>query len=346
VQANAFQVAVAHDGPLAMDDLGWRFGIGPVAELPEGTVRLLGERATLAPEDVAGVHALIVLTPNLPLGRDFLAQTPDLSVIARFGVGFDRIDTAAASEHGVAVAITPAGPYRAVASGNVALLLSLAHRVSLKEGYLRRGDWAGAGAHLGIGLPGKTLGSVGLGRIARETFRLIEPFGMHHIAHDPFVAPEAAGGVELVGLNELAAQSDFIVVNCALNADTRGLLGADFFSHAKPGARLVNLARGPIIDEPALITAVREGKIAAIGLDVFATEPLPADSPLRELEEAIIAPHALAATDELVAGNGAGVLDAVRAVAAGEPPADLANPDVRASERLAERLARTPRATL
>jgi len=346
VQANAFQVAVAHDGPLAMDDLGWRFGIGPVGGLPEGTVRLLPSLASISPADVAGVHALIVLTANLPIERAFLEQTPDLAVIARFGVGFDRIDTAAATEHGIAVAITPAGPYRAVASGNVALLLSLAHRVSLKEGYLRRGDWAGAGAHLGVGLPGKTLGSVGLGRIARETFRLIAPFGMRHIAHDPFVAPGAAGDVELVELNALAAQSDFIVVNCALNDDTRGLLGADFFAHVKPGARLVNLARGPILDEDALVAAVRDGRVAAVGLDVFATEPLPADSPLFELEEAIIAPHALAATDELVAGNGAGVLDAVRAVAAGEPPADLANPGVRASERLAERLARTPRATL
>jgi phosphoglycerate dehydrogenase-like enzyme len=344
VQANAFQVAVAHDGPLAMEDLGWRFGVGAVAELPEGSVRLLGERSTLAPADVEGVHALIVLTPNLPLGRDFVEQTPDLAVIARFGVGFDRIDTAACTEHGVAVAITPAGPYKAVASGNVALLLSLAHRVSLKESILRDGGWAEAGAHLGIGLPGKTLGSVGLGRIARETFRLIAPFGMRHVAFDPFVTQESAGDVELVELNELAAQSDFIVVNCALNDDTRGLLGADFFAHVKPGARLVNLARGPIVDEPALVEAVKAGAIGAIGLDVFETEPLPADSPLRELEEAIIAPHSLAATDELVVGNGSGVLEAVRAVAAGEAPADLANPDVRASERLAERLARTPRA--
>lgn len=346
MQSDAFQVAVVNDGPLTMEDLGWRFGIGQVAELPEGSVRLLADRATLTPQDVAGVHALIVLTANVPVDRALLEQAPDLAVIARFGVGYDRVDTAACDELGVAVAITPAGPYRAVASGNLALLLALAHRVPLMERILREGGWAEAGPHLGIGLPGKVLGSVGLGRIARETFRLIAPFGMRHVAFDPFVAPEAADGVELLTLEQLAEQSDFIVVNCALNDDTRGLLGAGFFARVKPGARLVNLARGPIVDEAALVAAVRAGTIGGVGLDVFATEPLPADSPLRELDEAILAPHALAATDELVAGNGAGVLDAVRAVAAGEPPADLANPDVRSSERLAERLARVPRATL
>lgn len=344
MQANAFQVAVANDGPLAMEDLGWRFGIGALADLPEGSVRLLADRSSLTAEDVAGVHALVVLTANLPVDRALMESNPDLAVVSRFGVGFDRVDTAAANELGVAVAITPAGPYRAVASGNVALMLGLAHRVPVKERLLRAGDWAGAGAHLGIGLPGKTLGSVGLGRIARETFRLVEPFNMRHIAFDPFVKPENAGGVELVELNELAAQSDFIVVNCALTPETRGLLGAEFFANAKKGARLVNLARGPIIDEDALVEAVKSGTIGGVGLDVFAEEPLPADSPLRDLEEAILGPHSLAATDELVAGNGAGVLEAVRAVAAGEAPADLANPDVRSSERLAERLARTPRA--
>lgn len=346
MESKTFRVAVVNDGPLTADDLGWRYGVDAVDALPQGSVSLLGDRPELSAEEIAGVQALIVLTPNLPIERPLLEQCPDLALVARFGVGFDRIDTAACDELGIAVAITPSGPYKAVASGNVALLLALAHRLPLKERVLREGGWAEAAPHLGLGLPGKTLGSVGLGRIARETFRLIEPFGMRHVAFDPFVAPEAAAGVELLELNELAAQSDFIVVNCALTPETTGLLDAGFFAAAKPGARLVNLARGPIIDEPALVEAVRAGQIGGIGLDVFATEPLPADSPLRELEEAIIAPHSLAATDELVKGNGDGVIDAVRAVAAGEIPADLANPDVRSSTLLAERIARTPRAAI
>ncbi len=251
-----------------------------------------------------------------------------LRLIARFGVGYDSIDLAACAEQGVVVAIAPDGVRRPVAMSVLTLLLALAHKLLIKDRLTRQGRWQDKTRHIGVGLTGKTLGAIGLGNIGAEVFRLVQPFGMRHLAYDPYVDSAAARalGVELVALDRLLREADFLSVMCPLNERTRGLIGERALAAMKPTAYLINTARGPIVDEAALCEALRAGRLAGAGLDVFAVEPTPSDNPLLALDNVIVSPHGLCFTDECLEGLANSAFSAVAALAAGRAPAHVVNP--------------------
>jgi phosphoglycerate dehydrogenase-like enzyme len=175
----------------------------------------------------------------------------------------------------------------------------------------------------GLGLRGKTIGSLGLGNIGAEMFHLLEPFEPgHKLAHDPYVSAEQAQklGVELVDIESLFARADFLAINCLLNDQTRGLVNRDLLNMMKPTAYLVNTARGPIINESDLIAALQNRQIAGAGLDVFEQEPLPADHPLTALDNVILTPHGIAWTDEIYRNNSESSCNSILTVLRGEIP--------------------------
>jgi D-3-phosphoglycerate dehydrogenase / 2-oxoglutarate reductase len=222
-----------------------------------------------------------------------------LEVVGRAGAGVDTIDVEAATERGVIVMNTPGGNTTAVAEHTMALLLALARRVPAADAALKGGRWE-KNRLQGVELFGKVLGVLGLGRIGSEVARRALGFRMHVITFDPYLTREAAArhGVEAVELDELLARSDFITVHAPLTGDTRYLLGEEELARVKPGVRIINCARGGIVDEAALAGAIRAGRVAGAALDVFEREPPPADHPLVGLEQVIVTPHLGAATDE------------------------------------------------
>ena len=223
-----------------------------------------------------------------------------------------------APQEDVAVVITPDGVRRPVAVAIMTLILALAGRLMVKDRLTRQGPdgWAQRGAHMGEGLVGKTLGSLGMGNIGTEMFRMARPFDMQFAACDPFADEEVARslGVEIVTAEELFRRSDFLCVNCPLTDETRHFVNAARLGLMKPSAYLINTARGPIVDQAALTKALKDGTIAGAGLDVFAEEPASADDPLFGLDNVIVTPHALCWTDECFAGIGAADIAAVFAL--------------------------------
>ncbi|MCP4383009.1 MAG: dehydrogenase [Hyphomicrobiales bacterium] len=278
-------------------------------------------------EDVQGFDALILLATR------FDAQSfPDdgrLALIARFGVGYDSVDVDACTANEVALAITPSGVRRPVAVAIMTFVLALAGRMMIKDKLTRGGPdgWAQRGRHMGQGLVGLTLGSIGMGNIGAELFQLAAPFGLRGIAHDPYVSAADAedAGVELVSLEEVFRRSDFLCVNCPLTEATSGLVNAERLALMKPTAFVINTARGPIVDQAALVDALREKRIAGAGIDVFTTEPPSAEEPLLKLDNVILAPHALCWTDQCFADIGAADIRAVLEVMIGGVPEGIVN---------------------
>ncbi len=217
-------------------------------------------------------------------------------IIARFGVGYDHCDVPAMTKHGVLLTINPDGVRRAVATGILGFLLALAHRIPTLDGLVRRNGWRDRRDHVGTGLAGRTLGLIGVGNIGRDLFRIARPLEMRHIAYDPFAT--AAEEVTLEAFDAVVAQADFLVVCCPLNESTCGLIGKRALSLMKPTAFLINAARGAIVDEAALIRALRSRRIAGAAIDVFEQEPTPPDNELLTLDNVILSPHTLAYTDE------------------------------------------------
>ncbi len=279
------------------------------------------ETRTVTPEMIAGYDGIISLSVRYP--AETLAGAGRLAVIARWGVGYDTIDIPAATEHGVLIAITPPAVRRPVAEGIMALLLALTKRIPAKDRIVRTGRWDQIPQTMGVALAGRTLGSVGVGNIGAEFLRLVKPFDLGRtLASDPFVSPEQAAtlGVELVDLDTLLGESDFVCINCPLTKETFHMIGEAQLRRMKPTAFLVNTARGPIIDEAALIHALREGWIAGAALDVFEEEPLALPNPLAEMDNVILAPHAIAWTDQMAVDNSAVACNNVLTVLKGEVP--------------------------
>jgi len=298
------------------------------------------EPAEFPPELLQRYDAVISLlgryTPASFRGVDRLA------IIARWGVGYDMVDVPAATASDVLLAITPDAVRRPVAEGIMALLLALTRHLLVKDRLVRAGRWAEKSRYPGTGLAGRTLGSIGLGNIGAQLARMLRPFDLQRVlAFDPYLAPERAAelGVELVPLETLLAESDFVCINCPLTPATRHLIGEAQLRLMKPTALLINTARGPIVDQAALTRALQEGWIAGAGLDVFEQEPLPADDPLTRLENVILAPHAIAWTDELMRENSAGACRNVLAVLRGEVPAHTVNREVAARPGFQRKLA-------
>ena len=250
-----------------------------------------------------------------------------LALLARFGVGHEKIDLDACTRAGILVTITPDAVRRPVAVAALTLLLSLSQNLRSLDQLTRGGRWRERANFLGVGLVGRTIGAVGLGNIGQELFRLIEHFGMRRLAYDPYVdaASARAVGAELVELDVLCRGSDFIVVMCALTPQTHHLLDARRLELMKESALLVNVARGAVIDQTALTAALRERRIRGAGLDVFEQEPIDPADPLLSLDNVLLTPHALCSTDQCLRDCGASACASIVDVAAGRIPEFVVN---------------------
>lgn len=239
--------------------------------------------------------AVAVIAGGEHLTRRVIESSPTLRVIARSGVGFDRVDIAAATERNIAVTITPTANHEAVAEQALALLLGVAKNVALNDRNLRAGRWSQI---LTAPVRGRTAGVIGLGRIGRSTAIRFAAVGLKVIAYETFPNREFVDqhGIELVELDELLQRSDFVSVHCPLNEETRGLCNAAFFARMKPGSVLINTSRGGLVVETDLLAALQSGHLAGAGLDVFQQEPLSTTSPLLQVENVVLSPH-LAGTD-------------------------------------------------
>jgi D-3-phosphoglycerate dehydrogenase len=274
--------------------------------------------------------ALILLSSKF--SRQSIDPEGRLSLVARFGVGYDSVDADACTEFGIGLAITPNGVRRPVAVSIITLMLALTGKLMVKDQLTRQGPagFAKRSEHMGVGLVGKTLGSLGVGNIGAELFRLATPFDLRFIAHDPFLTETKAQelNVELVSLEELFLQSDILAINCPLTESTRHIVNAERLSLMKPTAYLINTARGPVVDQTALTKALQQQGIAGAGLDVLEVEPPPLEDPILQLDNVILTPHALCWTDQCFAGIGAADVQAVLAVMQGQIPAGLVNQEV------------------
>lgn len=253
-----------------------------------------------------------------------------LRLVARFGVGYDTVDVPACTEHGVILCITPDGVRRPMATAALTFMLMLAQKIPTKDRLTREGRWAERVNHFGTGLSGRVLGSIGVGNIGAELFRLAGPLSMRHIACDPYVTPQAVAplGVRLVDLDTLFREADFLCVNCPLDASTRHLVSDRQFALMKPTAYFINTARGPIVDEAALCRALDDGRIAGAGIDVFEREPVAADNPLLRMDNVVLTPHHAGLTDECINTIAAGVFSACRDLADGRQPRNVVNTQV------------------
>jgi D-3-phosphoglycerate dehydrogenase len=285
--------------------------------------------AELTPQTAAKYDAVCVMMATVTRNT---VSAPDrrLKLIARFGVGYDTVDVPALTDSGVLLTITPDGVRRPVASSALTFLLMLAHRVPVKDRLVREGRWNERVNYMGVGLSGRTLGSIGVGNIGSELFRLATPFAMRHLACDPYVTPQSVAplGVKLVDLNTLLRESDFVCVNCPLNSETRRMMSTQQFALMKPTAFFINTARGPIMDEKALYRALTQNQIAGAAIDVFEQEPTPPDNPLLKLDNIIVTPHYICLTDECINTVAAGVFSACRDLANGRVPKNVVNQQV------------------
>ncbi len=256
-----------------------------------------------------------------------------LKLIARFGVGYDSIDVPACTGANVLLTIAPDGVRRPVATSALTFVLMLAQKVLIKDRLTRAGRWGEKMDHVGTGLTGRVLGSIGIGNIGAELFRLAKPLEMQFIAHDPAADPAVARelGIRLVDMETLFSESDFLTVNCPLSEKTRGLVSAALIARMKPSAYLINTARGPIVDERALYAALAAGKIAGAGLDVFEEEPAAASNPLFALDNVIVTPHGICFTDECMRRLAESAFRVALDVAHGRRPPYIVNTDAAAA---------------
>jgi D-3-phosphoglycerate dehydrogenase len=339
----SFRVGVTRDFLRADGTIGFGdIGLDRLDEAPAVTWEFLAEDTReLRADQVRGYDALLVLAPRITAAT--LAGADRLAIIGRFGVGYDNVDVPACTAAGVLLSITPDGVRRPVAASVLTLVLALGHKLLIKDRLTRAGRWGEKLDHMGMGLTGRTLGVVGLGNIGREVFALARPFGMRHLAADPFASPDgaAAMGVDLVPLDDLVREADFVCLCCALTPETHHLIDARRLSLMKPTAYLVNVARGPIVDQGTLTEALKSGRIQGAGLDVFESEPIAPDDPLLSLENVIVAPHALCWTDECFRGMGRGACASILDVAAGRVPPHVVNREAADHPRLRTRLGRT-----
>ncbi len=315
------------------------FGAAPLRRLdgaPEVAWEYLPEQtATITAAHAARYDAIYVASARVPAA---VADAPDLRVrlIARHGVGFDAVDVPAMTARGILVTNTPDAVRRPVATSALAFVLALAHKLLIKDGLTRAGRWNERTAHMGTGLVGRTLGVIGAGSIGRETLRLARVFDLRLVAADPYAdAGEiAALGAQLVPLATLLAEADFVCVTCLLTPATQHLIDARALALMRRCAYLINVARGPIVDEAALLAALTSGQIAGAGLDVFEIEPAAAGNPLFQLPNVIVTPHAVCWTDECFAAIADSGLGSVVDVAQRRVPAYLVDRGVLAHPRV------------
>ncbi len=311
---------------LAAAGLEWDFLSGDATEVPG--------------REACRYDGLLVFAPLVT--RETLADASRLTIIARVGAGYDNVDLDACRDHGVLVTVTPDAVRRPMAAAAFALILALAHKVTVKDALVRDGRWQARFEHVGIGLCGRTLGLIGFGNIGREIARLANAFGMRVLAHTPRLTAKDAGaaGADRVELDELLPSADVVCIACPLTPNTRHLVDAARLSLMKETAFLVNISRGAIIDQQALVEALSARRIAGAGLDVFEIEPLPLHDPLLNLDNVVLAPHALGHVDQLFIDGYASACAALVSVSKGEVPDHVVNPEVLNNSNLQGKLDR------
>jgi phosphoglycerate dehydrogenase-like enzyme len=286
-------------------------------------------RAEYEPEQLRDFDVVISLKPRLTAAS--LEGVERLCAFGRCGVGYDNVDLAACTSNDVAVFITPTAVVRPVAESIVLLVLALSHNLVMKDRMLRRGQWIESTRQLGTEPRDRVMGTIGLGNIATEAIRLLRPLGLaRFLAFDPYATQDRANelDVELVSLDDLLRQSDYLLVNCVLTPETRGLIRERELNLMKPGAVIVNTARGAIIDQESLVRALENGRIRGAALDVFEREPLENYSPLLTLDNVILTSHSIAWTQELFRDMGRVDCEGALSVQRGTAPKHVVNKDV------------------
>ncbi|MFB6192010.1 MAG: phosphoglycerate dehydrogenase [Haloarculaceae archaeon] len=275
-------------------------------------------------EAVDDAHAMIVRS-GTEVTAELLAAASELVIVGRAGIGVDNIDIDAATEQGVIVANAPEGNVRAAAEHTVAMAFATARSIPQAHVRLRAGEWA-KGEFLGTELKGKTLGIVGLGRVGQEVAKRLGSLGMELVAFDPYIGEDRAEqlGAELSDLEDVLARADFLTIHTPLTSETEGMIGSEELARME-GGYLVNCARGGVVDEAALAAAVEDGTLRGAAMDVFAEEPLPADSPLLDVDDVIVTPHLGASTEAAQENVATSIADQVLAAFAGEPVANALN---------------------
>jgi len=333
------------------------FNVGLTADFMSGEVRLFDETGltdlrkagiecrflerhepVLAPHQIEDLDALICLTPQVR--ADSFSSFDRLLAVLRFGVGYDTVDVGACTAAGVALFITSGAVNYSVAEAILSWMLALGHHCLQKDRLTREGKWQERSRWMGSELRRKTIGLIGLGGIGGALTELLRPFQTSELlAFDPYVAPERAAALStrLTNLPELLRTSDYVIVTCPLNEQTRGLVGPDELALMKPHAYLVNAARGGIVDESALEGALRARRIAGAAVDVFVTEPAVQHS-FFELDNVLLAPHAIAWTSELFQEISLKCCQQAMALSKGEIPAGLINQEVSRHQKFREKL--------
>jgi D-3-phosphoglycerate dehydrogenase / 2-oxoglutarate reductase len=295
---------------------------------------------------IADVDAILIRSATR-VDAEAIGAARELKVVARAGVGLDNVDVPAATKAGVMVVNAPTSNIVTAAELTCGLIVATARNIPQASTALKNGEWK-RGKYTGVELSEKTLGVVGLGRIGVLVAQRMSAFGMRIVAYDPYVQPVRAArmGVKLLSLDELLEVADFITVHLPRTPETLGLIGDEALHKVKPSVRIVNAARGGIVDEDALLAALKEGRVAGAGLDVYSSEPC-TDSPLFEFDQVVATPHLGASTGEAQEKAGVSVARSVRLALAGEMVPDAVNvqggviaEDVRPGLPLAERLGR------
>ncbi|GGL41377.1 D-3-phosphoglycerate dehydrogenase [Phycicoccus endophyticus] len=281
------------------------------------------DRSQLLPA-LADVDAVLIRSAT-KMDPEAIAAAKSLKVIARAGVGLDNVDVDAATKAGVMVVNAPTSNITSAAELAVGLLLAAARNIAPANAALKAGAWKRS-KYGGVELLEKKIGIVGFGRIGQLVAERLKGFGVEILAYDPYVSVQRAGqlGARLVTLDELLAESDFITIHLPKTPETLGLIGKEALAKVKPTVRIVNAARGGVLDEEALAEAIADGRVAGAGLDVFATEPC-TDSPLFEHESVVVTPHLGASTDEAQEKAGVAVARSVRLALGGDLVPDAVN---------------------
>jgi D-3-phosphoglycerate dehydrogenase len=326
------------DGSPTFDD----FDLTPLMKDAHVEVSYLEPESVLSSSQLEDLDALILLAHRF--GRNSVPKSGRLGVIARFGVGYDSVDVEACTDAGIALVITPESVRRPVAVAIIVLMLALTGKLTVKEKLARAGatGYAQRGANMGFGLVGRTFGSLGMGNIGAEAFRLAKPFDMKLIAHDPFADAVLMAdiGVELVSIEDLFRRSDVLSISCPLTDATRYIVSAELLALMKPASYLINTARGPIVDQKALTKVLQERRIAGAGLDVLEQEPPDPGDPILALDNVILTPHALCWTDQCFAHMGAIDIQAVLEYRDGHAPSGtIVNRPVLTSQIWRDRIA-------
>ena len=302
-------------------------GLSLLDGIPECSYSFFKEHLPVATaEQLRGID--IVFTTSPVFSNASIDGNDRLISIHRNGSGYDMIDVEALTENNIILLNTQAAVKRPVAVAAMTFILALSTRLVDKIKITKEGRWNEVPDYIGYGLKDKILGIIGAGNIGREIISLSKPFDMMHIVYDPMISADTLPGIDIVELDVLLKAADFICVTCPLNSHTRNLIGRREFGLMKNSSYIINVARGPIIDEKALITALEETQIRGAGIDVFEVEPTPVDNPLLNLDNVITTPHSLGWTDESVIAIWAKMVAQAKQLISGQIPDGVVNPEV------------------